>query len=54
MGITSSTSLGPHYWSPSNIEMMQIGAQIATDRNILESEVTVYSNRIQLSSRDIC
>ena len=29
---------GPHYWSPSDIEMMQIGAQtLATDRNILES-----------------
>ncbi|MDZ8068935.1 MAG: GAF domain-containing protein [Nostoc sp. DedQUE08] len=28
---------GPHYWSPSDIEMIQIGAQIATDRNILES-----------------
>ncbi|MEH2325448.1 MAG: GAF domain-containing protein [Nostoc sp.] len=28
----------PHYWSPSDIEMMQIGAQtLATDRNILES-----------------
>ncbi|MDZ8261104.1 GAF domain-containing protein [Nostoc sp. ChiQUE01b] len=29
---------GPHYWSPSDIEMMQTGAQtLATDRNILES-----------------
>ena len=29
---------GPHYWSPLDIEMMQIGAQtLATDRNILES-----------------
>lgn len=29
---------GPHDWSPSDIEMMQIGAQtLATDRNILES-----------------
>ena len=28
----------PHYWSPSDIEMMQTGAQtLATDRNILES-----------------
>ncbi|MFW9259988.1 GAF domain-containing protein [Nostoc sp. CALU 546] len=29
---------GPHYWSASDIEMMQAGAQtLATDRNILES-----------------
>ncbi|MFS0516288.1 GAF domain-containing protein [Nostoc sp. UIC 10607] len=29
---------GPHDWSPSDIEMMQTGAQtLATDRNILES-----------------
>ena len=29
---------GPHYWSPSDIQMMQTGAQtLATDRNILES-----------------
>jgi GAF domain-containing protein len=29
---------GPHYWSPSDIEIMQTGAQtLATDRNILES-----------------
>ncbi|MEH2257266.1 GAF domain-containing protein [Nostoc sp.] len=29
---------GPHNWSPSDIEMMQTGAQtLATDRNILES-----------------
>ncbi|MEH1940046.1 MAG: GAF domain-containing protein [Nostoc sp.] len=29
---------GPHYWLPSDIEMMQTGAQtLATDRNILES-----------------
>ncbi|BBD66287.1 putative GAF sensor protein [Nostoc commune NIES-4072] len=29
---------GPHYWSPSDIEMMQTGAQtLATDHNILES-----------------
>ncbi|MBE8987510.1 GAF domain-containing protein [Nostoc sp. LEGE 12450] len=29
---------GPHHWSPSDIEMMQTGAQtLATDRNILES-----------------
>ncbi|MEH1874735.1 GAF domain-containing protein [Nostoc sp.] len=29
---------GPHYWSASDIEMMQTGAQtLATDRNILES-----------------
>ncbi|MEH2083913.1 MAG: GAF domain-containing protein [Nostoc sp.] len=29
---------GPHHWSPSDIEMMQIGAQtLKTDRNILES-----------------
>ncbi|QMS90824.1 GAF domain-containing protein [Nostoc edaphicum CCNP1411] len=29
---------GPHDWSPSDIEMMQAGAQtLATDRNILES-----------------
>lgn len=29
---------GPHYWSPSDIEMMQTGAQtLATDSNILES-----------------
>ncbi|MEH2178180.1 GAF domain-containing protein [Nostoc sp.] len=28
----------PHYWSPSDMEMMQTGAQtLATDRNILES-----------------
>ncbi|MCC5603237.1 GAF domain-containing protein [Nostoc favosum] len=28
----------PHYWSPSDIEMMKTGAQtLATDRNILES-----------------
>jgi GAF domain-containing protein len=29
---------GPHYWSPSDIKIMQTGAQtLATDRNILES-----------------
>ncbi|MGV0102100.1 putative protein SYNPCC7002_A0852 [Nostoc sp. DSM 114160] len=29
---------GPHYWSPSDIETVQTGAQtLATDRNILES-----------------
>ncbi|MBE8964770.1 GAF domain-containing protein [Nostocales cyanobacterium LEGE 12452] len=29
---------GPHDWSPSDIEMMQTGAEtLATDRNILES-----------------
>ena len=29
---------GPHYWSSSDIDMMQAGAEIlATDRNILES-----------------
>jgi GAF domain-containing protein len=29
---------GPHDWSPSDMEMMKIGAQtLATDRNILES-----------------
>ncbi|MEH2047452.1 GAF domain-containing protein [Nostoc sp.] len=29
---------GPHNWSPSDIKMMQTGAQtLATDRNILES-----------------
>ncbi|MCC5613741.1 GAF domain-containing protein [Nostoc sp. CHAB 5836] len=29
---------GPHDWSPSDIEMMQTGAQtLATDRNIVES-----------------
>ncbi len=29
---------GPHDWSPSDIQMMQTGAQtLATDRNILES-----------------
>ncbi|MFN6527530.1 GAF domain-containing protein [Nostoc sp. ChiSLP03a] len=29
---------GSHYWSPSDIEMIQTGAQtLATDRNILES-----------------
>jgi GAF domain-containing protein len=29
---------GPHDWSSSDIEMIQVGAQIlATDRNILES-----------------